>query len=72
MTQPNEKTEVLKPWVNPYPPVHPCTSTEQILERIARAIEDMATQQAGTNVRLASLIEGLAEISVVLQEGLSR
>ena len=62
------KTEAFVPWVNPYPTVHPSTSTEQILERIARAIEAMAEHQAGTNERLDSLREGLAILNVIVEE----
>ena len=61
MSNQNEKSQVFKPWVNEYPAVHPCTSQEQILERIATAIEAVAKNQAITNERLCSIVERLAE-----------
>ena len=71
MTQ-DKRTKTFVPWENTYPPVHPCTSQEEIMQRIAVAIESLAAHQAGTNERLDSLREGLACTNVILEEATTR
>lgn len=67
MTQPNEKPPIFKKWDNPYPDVHPSTSTEQILERIAKALENISEKLDGSNEKLTEVRDTLGTISVVIE-----